>query len=112
MTRLIRKYRLFKGPFMIASLSGLTAIFLSFIWVLAEVLTELGICDVVFETHILLLVGFPICFGGVIYSMRRYLKNGYVRQEIFSEAVFKNIDTKTNFNKLNTLKDCIRKEIR
>jgi hypothetical protein len=72
---------------MLSSTAGAIAIVLDFMWSLSEVLkSQLGI-DLVTETHVLLLVGFPITFIMLMIAMFKYVGNGYIKKEVVDEII-------------------------
>lgn len=92
----LKKYRLFRSPYMLATVGGFTAIVLDFIWSGAEILKHMGWCDITFEVHILLITLFPICGWLLIFGAIKYVRNGYVRKEMIDEKTHREI---TNLNK-------------
>lgn len=87
--KFMKKVRMFKSPYMLATIGGLTAIVLDFVWSLAEVLHSVFGVDIILYVHIALLVGFPVCFGLLVYGAYKYFKNGYVRKEVLDELCHK-----------------------
>ena len=85
----VRRKRIFRSPFMLAAISGGTAIVLDFLWSLSEVLKHLNIADIVFATHILLLTLFPVCFIFLMVACKKYFSNGYMRKENTQEFKYK-----------------------
>ena len=86
-----------RSPFTLGVLSSIGAVLLDFIWAAAEVLRMIGVIDIVFAVHMVLLIGFLICIAVLIYSLVIYVRQGYAKREKLDEMQHELNELKTKY---------------